>query len=105
MSIENLFWDQFPDMKPSGNGQFKARCIFHNEKDPSLSIKLPEGIYYCHGCSAEGNAVTLAKFLNVDPTPYYTLKRNSQSINRSAITTKKEEAGLTVEERHYFFSQ
>ena len=105
MPIERLFRDVFPDMKPSGNGQFKARCIFHNEKDPSLSIKLPEGIYYCHGCSAEGNAVTLAKFLNVDPTPYYTVKRNNQSINGSAITTKKEEAVLTVEERHYFFSQ
>jgi hypothetical protein len=30
-------------------------CVFHVERTPSLRI-WPDGSYYCHGCSARGDA-------------------------------------------------
>ncbi|MGL4759732.1 MAG: DNA primase [Patescibacteria group bacterium] len=34
---------------------FVARCPFHKEKTPSLSINNEKGVYYCFGCMASGN--------------------------------------------------
>lgn len=30
-------------------------CPFHDDKNPSMSINLDKGIYYCFGCGAKGN--------------------------------------------------
>lgn len=34
-----------------------VRCIFHDDKTPSLSISLSKGLFKCHGCGAHGDAV------------------------------------------------
>lgn len=34
---------------------FLAKCPFHDDKTPSLNIR--NNFYYCHGCSANGNAI------------------------------------------------
>jgi DNA primase len=39
----------------------KALCFAHAEKTPSLSFDDNKGVYYCHGCGARGNVVTLVK--------------------------------------------
>jgi len=38
-----------------------ARCPFHDDKRPSLSIDRENGLWYCHGCQIGGNPWQFAK--------------------------------------------
>ena len=40
--------------------QIKIPCVFHGEKEASLSIDLEKNLYHCFGCGAGGN---LAQFV------------------------------------------
>lgn len=42
-------------LKPSGRGQLKGLCPFHNEKTPSFHVNQDRGFYYCFGCQAKGD--------------------------------------------------
>jgi DNA primase len=41
-------------LKRAGN-EYKARCPFHEEKTPSLSINPDKGLFHCFECSADGD--------------------------------------------------
>lgn len=43
---------------------YVAKCPFHREKSPSLSINNEKGVYYCFGCMASGNMFTFVQ--NID---------------------------------------
>lgn len=36
-------------------------CPFHAEKSPSFSINAEQGLYYCFGCQAKGDAITFVR--------------------------------------------
>jgi len=36
-------------------------CPFHEEKTPSFSVNAEEGLYYCFGCRAKGDAITFVR--------------------------------------------
>ncbi len=36
-------------------------CPFHTEKSPSFSVNGEEGLYYCFGCGAKGDAITFVR--------------------------------------------
>jgi len=44
-------------------GRYKTRCIFHNDKNPSLFISDKKGVYHCFGCGSSGNVFTLIEKL------------------------------------------
>jgi DNA primase len=47
---------------PQGRGtQFKIRCPFHDDEEPSLSVNVERGVFHCFGagCGAEGNVLDL----------------------------------------------
>lgn len=38
----------------NGKEWINVRCCFHKEKNPSLSLNLISGGFYCHACGAKG---------------------------------------------------
>jgi DNA primase len=47
-------------LKRSGR-RFVGLCPFHEEKTPSFSVNAEEGLYYCFGCQAAGDAITFVR--------------------------------------------
>jgi DNA primase len=47
-------------LKRSGR-RFVGLCPFHPEKTPSFSINPEQGVYYCFGCAASGDAITFVR--------------------------------------------
>jgi DNA primase len=41
--------------------RFQGLCPFHAEKTPSFSVNAEEGLYYCFGCGAKGDAITFVR--------------------------------------------
>lgn len=38
-----------------------GRCPFHDDRTPSFSVNAEEGLYYCFGCQASGDAITFVR--------------------------------------------
>ncbi len=51
---------QYTSLKRSGN-RFVGLCPFHAEKSPSFSVNAAEGLYYCFGCQASGDAISFVR--------------------------------------------
>ena len=41
--------------------RYVGLCPFHTEKSPSFSVNAEEGLYYCFGCQASGDAITFLR--------------------------------------------
>jgi len=41
--------------------RWSGLCPFHTEKSPSFSVNGVEGLYYCFGCRASGDAITFVR--------------------------------------------
>ncbi len=41
--------------------RWQGLCPFHSEKSPSFSVNAEEGLYYCFGCGAKGDAITFVR--------------------------------------------
>ena len=52
-----LFEEHGVDVRRFGCG-FKARCPFHEEKTPSMSLDPKKGVYHCFGCGQSGDHLT-----------------------------------------------
>jgi len=49
------------DLKPVGDDEVLAKCPFHDDQHPSMSVNTATGQYHCHACSASGNAIEYVK--------------------------------------------
>jgi len=38
-----------------------ARCIFHQDRNPSLSVNLEEDLWFCHACGFGGDQITFVE--------------------------------------------
>jgi len=47
---------QFPGLQASGEW-VNVRCSFHADSNPSLSLNLVSGGFFCHACGAKGGDV------------------------------------------------
>lgn len=47
------------NLKPTGGTRYKGLCPFHKEKTPSFHVDTSNGLYYCFGCGAGGDAIKL----------------------------------------------
>lgn len=57
IDYERMF-SEFLDLSGSG-AERSARCIFHDDNNPSMSVNVEEGIFYCHNdaCGARGDFI------------------------------------------------
>lgn len=44
-------------VRPSGRGTLKARCPFHEDREPSLLVDERDGHFHCFGCGAHGDVI------------------------------------------------
>ena len=52
--------------RPAGRGKnVMVRCPVHEDRDPSLSVNLDNGLWICFGCGAKGNIIGLAERFGV----------------------------------------
>src|SRR5256884_8161953 len=56
VSIVDVISEQVT-LKPAGGGNVRGLCPFHDEKTPSFHVKPSQGVYFCHGCGAGGDAI------------------------------------------------
>lgn len=53
---------RYTTLKRGGNaGEYVGLCPLHKEKSPSFRVNEAEGFYYCFGCKANGDAISLVK--------------------------------------------
>jgi DNA primase len=60
-----------------------ARCVFHDDRNPSLSLDEGSGLYYCFGCQASGDTVTF-------------VERYHHLNFREAVEWLADRAGITI---------
>ena len=87
ISIEEVIKDYLPIQKIGEN--YRCKCPFHHDADPSLVISPRLGIFKCFGsgCGATGNAATfISKFEDI-PYPL-ALAQLAEKINRPDLAPK-----------------
>lgn len=56
ISERDMNYDIFAEyLDINQNSRGMARCIFHDDRSPSLSYDVKTGLFHCFGCGAEGN--------------------------------------------------
>lgn len=69
------------------SGWRKAQCpsMHHDDKDPSASINLTSGVWVCHGCGRQGDALDL--IMERDNVDFQDAKRKAESITHQTGIT------------------
>lgn len=55
LSFESYYLGELHQLKVTTAGNAQARCPFHEDKDPSLSVNYVTGLFKCFGCGAQGD--------------------------------------------------
>ena len=71
MEYYSLFKTYLKQFKDLGGGQYTALCPFHDDKNPSLSVDVPNGLWNCFACGNKGNAYQFAEKMNLDKPHQY----------------------------------
>lgn len=53
INVNDFYTQELDNYRPGEN----ARCPFHKDDVPSLSIRKEDGAYFCHGCGAKGTSL------------------------------------------------
>lgn len=77
-------FERYTKVQRSG-ADFVARCCFHDERSPSLTI-YADGRFHCFGCGAHGDAVTL-------------LREKEHLTFQQAVEQLARDAGITLENK------
>lgn len=63
-NFEAFYRKYLPTLSQNGGPDIMARCPFHKDEKPSLSISPENGLYFCHGCGKKGDAIHFYAKLN-----------------------------------------
>lgn len=56
-TFDGFYSQYFSQHKNLANGEWQVSCPFHDDKTPSMSVNPRTGMFFCHGCSAEGDFI------------------------------------------------
>ena len=70
-----------------------VRCVFHNDRNPSMRLYDGDKGYYCFACGAGGDAVTLAGAL-LGLSPYEAAKRVAADFGLALPDGKPDRASM-----------
>ena len=56
-AVRDYFEGNLSNVRWNG-AQGTARCPFHDDRHPSLSVNCELAVFFCHGCGAKGDVVT-----------------------------------------------
>ena len=65
VSLVDLIEESGVELKKAGR-EYWGRCPFHEEKTPSFHVNAEKGVYYCHGCRAQGDVISYLMRYNGD---------------------------------------
>lgn len=61
MDIVSTLQAQIPKLTRAGSGRWKAPCLWHEEKTPSMVIYSGDKGFHCFGCGKSGDTIDMAK--------------------------------------------
>jgi len=67
VNFEPFFHQHIKKLNVKSNGQATGLCPFHEDKQPSFSCNINDGLWICHGCGKSGNVVQFANALGLEP--------------------------------------
>lgn len=84
------------------NANVKVLCLFHPDKNPSMSFHLDKGQYFCFSCGAKGGIFSLARKvgLKIVGTDYIE-ELDDESADLSALVRSLAEINLDEEPPNY----
>ena len=75
--------------------RFQGLCPFHSERSPSFSVNAEEGLYYCFGCQAHGDAITFVR----DTEGLDFVDAVERLAARAGVTIRRDASGARDEDR------
>ena len=54
---ETFYRQEFDRLPRPSRGWVQVRCVFHDDRRPSLSLNLHQGHFFCHSCGVKGGDV------------------------------------------------
>lgn len=72
---------------PRADGEAKGVCPFHEDDDPSLSVNLRTGLWYCHACDEGGTAYLFVQKAKIPATELPALPDDASGGKKSQATT------------------
>lgn len=86
IDYKSFYTRHIPGFESNGKTEVSCLCLFHDDKEPSLSVNLEKGVFKCFGCGEQGGVV---KFIQLR----YGLDK------KGALEKIKEEEGIRNETR------
>lgn len=83
----SFYKSYFPALKESAQKQ-NVVCPFHEDTDPSMSLDLDTGLYYCHGCKDGGDVIKF--YMKQKGCSFSTAKRDIFGNDRTPVLTETE---------------
>ena len=62
-AVRDYFERRLSEVRWQG-AQGIARCPFHDDQHPSLSINAELGVFFCHSCGAKGELLTFESLIS-----------------------------------------
>lgn len=54
---------RYADLVRASGGEYKCRCLFHDDKDPSMYMNDEKGLFHCFSCGAKGDVITIIEHM------------------------------------------
>lgn len=92
-----FFTRHVKELRKTSTLQAMGSCPFHDDKNPSWSLRTSDGVWHCFGCARSGNAVSFCLQRGIDPAECpgaaEVLEHRAIAIENGGYITWKREGG------------